>query len=88
MIMKMKSKKNVLKPHQMIALVCALTVPALYIVSIVLFVIDNQYAELFLAVAVGISVFIMPVMYLLTKVPKDMAEIYSNIVTEIRKHKD
>lgn len=77
-----------LRPHQITILLCALSVPILYIVSIILFIIDNQYAEIFLAMAVGISLFIMPLIYLMTKFPKDMAEIYSNLLTEIENKKD
>ena len=77
-----------LRPHQIIALLCALSVPVLYIVSIVLFIINNQYAELFVAMAIGVSLFIMPLIYLMTKFPKDMAEIYSNLLTEIESKKD
>lgn len=77
-----------LRPHQIIALLSALSVPVLYIVSIVLFIINNQYAELFLAMAIGVSLFIMPLIYLMTKFPKDMAEIYSNLLTEIESKKD
>lgn len=84
----MKNKRNMLRPHQITILLCALSVPILYIVSIILFIIDNQYAEIFLAMAVGISLFIMPLIYLMTKFPKDMAEIYSNLLTEIENKKD
>lgn len=77
-----------LRPHQITILLCALSVPILYIVSIILFIIDNQYAEIFLAMAVGVSLFIMPLIYLMTKFPKDMAEIYSNLLTEIENKKD
>ncbi len=53
-----------------------------------IFWLNNQYAELFLAMAIGVSVFIMPLIYLMTKFPKDMAEIYSNLLTEIERKKD
>ena len=86
--MKTKNRRNMLRPHQIIALLGALSVPVLYIVSIVLFIINNQYAELFLATAIGVSLFIMPLIYLMTKFPKDMAEIYSNLLTEIESKKD
>ena len=79
MTMKMKNKRNILKPHQIIALICAFSVPVLYVVSIILFVIENTYAEIFLALAIGISMFIMPAVYAVTKFPKDLAEIYNNI---------
>ena len=71
---------------RIIALVGALAVPVLYIVAIILFATGNPNAELVLAVAIGVSLFIMPVIYLLTKFPKDMAEIYSNILEKIKKN--
>ena len=86
--MKMKNKKNVLKPHQIVALICAFSVPLLYVVSIILFVIENTYAEIFLAIAIGISMFIMPAMYAVTKFPKDLAEIYSNILDMVEHGKN
>ena len=84
----MKNKRNVLKPHQIIALICAFSVPVLYVVSIILFVIENTYAEIFLAIAIGISMFIMPAMYVVTKFPKDLAEIYSNILDMVERGKN
>ena len=84
----MKNKRNVLKPHQIIALICAFSVPVLYVVSIILFVIENTYAEIFLAIAIGISMFIMPAMYAVTKFPKDLAEIYSNILDMVERGKN
>ena len=86
--MKMKNRKNVLKPHQIVALICAFSVPLLYVVSIILFVIENTYAEIFLAIAIGISMFIMPAMYAVTKFPKDLAEIYSNILDMVERGKN
>ena len=83
----MKNKRNMLRLHQMIALLCALLVPVSYIVSIILFIIENQYAGMFLAMAIGVSMFIMPSIYLMTKFPKDMAEIYNNLLTEIERGK-
>lgn len=85
--MTMKNKRNMLRLHQMIALLCALLVPVSYIVSIILFIIENQYAGMFLAMAIGVSMFIMPSIYLMTKFPKDMAEIYNNLLTEIERGK-
>ena len=86
--MKKSKKKNKLKPYQMIALLCAVAVPVLYIVVIILIAAGTQYAEVMLAVAIGVSMFMMPVMYLVTKYPKDMAETYSNLLNEIEKNKD
>ncbi len=85
--MTMKNKRNMLRLHQMIALLCALLVPVSYIVSIILFIIENQYAGMFLAMAIGVSMFIMSSIYLMTKFPKDMAEIYNNLLTEIERRK-
>lgn len=84
----MKNKRNMLRSHQIIALLCALSVPILFIVSIILFSIENQYAELFLAMAIGISLFIMPLIYFMTKFPKDLAEIYNNLLNKIEDEKD
>lgn len=84
----MKNKRNMLRLYQVIALLCALSVPVLYMVSIILFSIENQYAQLFLAMAIGVSLFIMPLIYFMTKFPKDMAEIYSNLSDELEDKED
>lgn len=86
--MTIKNKRNVLKLHQIIAFICALSVPVFYIGAIILYSISNQYADLFLAMAIGESLFIMPLIYFATKFPKDMAEIYSNFLNIIEDKRD
>lgn len=45
----------------------------------------NSYGEIFLAISMGASFFLMPVMYMVTKFPKDMAEMYGNFLDMIEK---
>ena len=49
---------------------------------------DYQYAKLFLGMAAGVSMFLAPLLYLMTKFPKDMAEVYTDIVDSIEREKD
>ncbi|MBS5509952.1 MAG: hypothetical protein KHX30_01225 [Clostridium sp.] len=86
MIMKMKNKKRkTFELRRIVALLCALLIPMLYIITVMLFIMGNSYGEIFLAISMGASFFLMPVMYMVTKFPKDMAEMYGNFLDMIEK---
>ena len=68
-----------MKLKRILALMGALLIPVLFIVSIFLFIANNPNAMLFLAIALGASVFFLPVMYLAAKFPKDMGQVRSLI---------
>lgn len=86
MIMKMKNKKRkTFELRRIVALICALLIPMLYIITVMLFIMGNSYGEIFLAISMGASFFLMPVMYMVTKFPKDMAEMYGNFLDMIEK---
>ena len=75
----MKRKMNF---RQILALVCAIIIPVLYIITIILLIAGNPYGQLFLAISLG------AIMYLVTKLPKDMAEIYGNVSDALKKDED
>ena len=75
----MKRKMNF---RQILALVCAIIIPVLYIIA------GNPYGQLFLAISLGATFFLIPIMYLVTKLPKDMAEIYGNVSDALKKDED
>lgn len=81
----MKRKMNF---RQILALLCAIIIPVLYIIAIILLIIGNPYGQLFLAISLGATFFLIPVMYLVTKLPKDMAEIYGNVSDALKNDKD
>ena len=84
--MKMKNKKRkIFELRRIVALLCALLIPMLYIITVMLFIMGNSYGEIFLAISMGASFFLMPVMYMVTKFPKDMAEMYGNFLDMIEK---
>lgn len=84
--MKMKNKKRkTFELRQIVAMLCALLIPMLYIITVMLFIMGNSYGEIFLAISMGASFFLMPVMYMVTKFPKDMAEMYGNFLDMIEK---
>ena len=86
MIIKMKNKKRKnFELRRIVALLCALLIPMLYIITVMLFIMGNSYGEIFLAISMGASFFLMPVMYVVTKFPKDMAEMYGNFLDMIEK---
>ena len=82
--MKNKKRKN-FELRRIVALLCALLIPMLYIITVMLFIMGNSYGEIFLAISMGASFFLMPVMYVVTKFPKDMAEMYGNFLDMIEK---
>ena len=82
----MKNKKRkTFELRRIVALLCALLIPMLYIITVMLFIMGNSYGEIFLAISMGASFFLMPVMYMVTKFPKDMAEMYGNFLDMIEK---
>lgn len=66
-------------PKRIAALLCAAAIPVLNIATIILFIAGSRYASLFLAISMGFTFFMVPVMYLVTRFPKDMGEIYGNL---------
>ena len=66
---------------RVIALIAALAIPVLYIITIILFMIGSDYANLFLAVSLGGTFF-------LTRVPKDIGEVSGNIADMLKKDKE
>ncbi|MDO5590257.1 MAG: hypothetical protein Q4F98_04255 [Lachnospiraceae bacterium] len=64
---------------RIIALIAALAIPALYLISIVLFLVGNGSANVFFAIALGATFFLTPVIYLLTRVPKDIGKMSGDI---------
>ena len=63
---------------RVIALIAALAIPVLYIITIILF----------LAVSLGGTFFLTPVIFLLTRVPKDIGEVSGNIADMLKKDKE
>ena len=70
--------------RRFIALIGALFLPVLFVISIVLFFTGSQYATVFLVISFAASLGILPLLYLLTKFPRDIADIYANISDAIR----
>lgn len=86
LMMKMKNKKRkVFELRRIIALLSALAIPVLYVVTIVLLVLGNSCGRIFLAISMGASIFLMFTMYAVTKFPKDMAEMYGNFLDMMEK---
>ena len=56
-------------------------------VSIILMIMENPYGRLFLAISLGTSVIFLPVVYLATKLPKDIGEMYGNMLDMMDKEK-
>ena len=81
----MKRKINL---RQIVALLCAIIIPILYMITIILLIIGNSYGQLFLAISLGATFFLLPIMYLVTKLPKDMAEIYGTVSDALKNDED
>ena len=79
-------RKNILL-RRIAALLCALSIPVMYILAIVLMISENPYGRLFLAIFMGMSMVLLSIMYLATKFPKDMGEIYGNMLDMVEKEK-
>lgn len=87
--MKQKNKKRkTIELSRVVALVCALVIPILYMITIILFLLKNSYGSLFLAISMGTSFVLLPAMYAVTKFPKDMAEIYGNTFDMVEVERD
>ena len=84
-IQKNKKRKS-FELRRLVALLCALVVPTLYIISIILIITENPYGRLFLAISLGTSIF-LPIVYLATKLPKDIGEMYGNVLDMMDKEK-
>ena len=81
-IQKNKKRKS-FELRRLVALLCALVVPALYIISIILIITENPYGRLFLAISLGTSMVFLPIVYLATKLPKDIGDMMDK-----EKHKE
>lgn len=89
MMMKMKNKtRKVFELRRIIALLSALAIPVLYVITLVLFALGNSYGRIFLTISMGASIFLMPAMYAVTKFPKDMAEMYGNFLDMMEKNEN
>ncbi len=85
-IQKNKKRKS-FELRRLIALLCALVVPTLYIISIILMIVENPYGRLFLVISLGTSMVFLPIVYLATKLPKDIGEMYGNMLDMMEKEK-
>lgn len=74
--------------RRIIALICALVIPVLYIITIILSIIGNPHSQLFLAISLGTSFFLAPVMYLVTRFPKDIGEVFGHFANMVRDAED
>lgn len=74
--------------RRIVALVCALAIPVLYIITIVLSIIGNPHSQLFLAISLGASFFLAPVMYLVTRFPKDIGEVFGHFANMAKDAED
>lgn len=80
-------KRKSFELRRLVALLCALVVPLLYIISIILMVMENPYGRLFLAISLGTSMVFLPIVYLATKLPNDIGEMYGNMLDMMEKEK-
>ena len=81
MMMKMKNeKKKIPSWVRIVVLLCALAIPVMYVTTMILFAIGDPKGTVFMAISFSASFFLMPVMYAVTKFPRDVVETYYNIV--------
>ena len=86
MMMKIKNKKRkIFELRRIVALLSALLIPVLYIITVMLFIMGNSYGEIFLAISMGASIVLMPAMYAVTKIPRDIAEMYGTFLDMVEK---
>ena len=78
-IEKEMSKSENSKALRIMALIAAVAIPVLYVTAIVLMIVGDPMGRVFLAIAFASSFFLAPSIYLLTKFPKDLADIWVNI---------
>ena len=81
MKMKMKhEKKKIPSWVRIVVLLCALAIPVMYVTTLILFALGDPKGTVFMAISLSASFFLMPVMYAVTKLPRDVVETYYNIV--------
>ena len=68
-----------MKKRRILAFVGAIIIPLLYLISIILLVTENKYGMVFLVSTLAATFFLVPVIYLVIKFPKDMGEMYYNL---------
>ena len=73
------------KGTRILALIAAVALPALYVIATVLILAGNPVGRVLFAIAFGSSFFLAPILYLVTKFPKDMAEIWVTISDKWKK---
>jgi len=79
--MKVKSKKKkVPSLVRIVVLLCALAIPVLYVITLVLFALGDPKGTVFMAISFSASFFLMPVMYAVMKLPRDVVETYYRMV--------
>ena len=85
MMMKMKNeKKKIPSWVRIVVLLCALVIPAMYVMTLVLFALGDPKGTVFMAISLSASFFLMPVMYAVTKLPRDIVEVYYNMVDVVK----
>lgn len=65
--------------RRIIALIAAIIIPLTYLITIILALVGSSYTSLFLAISLWASFLMLPLVYLVSKFPKDMGEVYDHI---------
>ena len=73
-------KKKIPSWVRIVVLLCALAIPVMYVTTLILFALGDPKGTVFMAISLSASFFLMPVMYAVTKLPRDVVETYYNIV--------
>ena len=68
-----------MKKRRIFAFAGAILIPLLYLISIILLVTENKYGMVFLVSTLAATYFLVPIIYLVIKFPKDMGEMYYNL---------
>ena len=85
--MKVKSeKKEIPSLVRIVVLLCALAIPVLYVTTLILFAFGDPKGTVFMAISFSASFFLMPVMYVVIKLPRDVVETYYNLVDMAEKN--
>ena len=85
MMMKMKNeKKKIPSWVRIVVLLCALAIPVMYVTTLILFALGDPKGTVFMAISFSASFFLMPVMYAVTKFPRDIVEVYYNMVDVVK----
>ena len=83
--MKMKNeKKKIPSWVRIVVLLCALAIPVMYVTTLILFALGDPKGTVFMAISLSASFFLMPVMYAVTKLPRDIVEVYYNMVDVVK----